>query len=238
MISSTCWEQEPRALPSKRLKALPNQGSPALSMIPGRQQSWRPWFPWGFSLAPSRKRAAFIRSAREPESEIGPISFFVSFSREVLRKAVSFFVSLLREAVRRTVLFFFLVRSRCTLAKALSRSCRGGSPIGGGRRGNELTFERYHPRQVEEKALSGTVLADDKPNARSSLFDPLEIIRSLNQHLVTNISTQENRCPENVNRLRKDTGVSSSCKPKRPQPGARPGSNSTKRSTSLSRRKS
>ena len=41
-------------------------------MIPGRQLSWRPWFPWGFSLAPSRKRAAVIRSAGEPNSEIGP----------------------------------------------------------------------------------------------------------------------------------------------------------------------
>jgi hypothetical protein len=54
------------------MRPIAKSGSPALSMIPGRQQSWRPWFPWGFSLAPSRKRAAFIRSAEEPDNLLRP----------------------------------------------------------------------------------------------------------------------------------------------------------------------
>ena len=41
---------------------------------------------------------------------------------------------------------------------------------------DELTFDRHRPRQVEEEAFSRAVPADDKPNARPSLFDPLEII--------------------------------------------------------------
>ena len=61
--SAMAGSAEPRP---GRCKVALELGSPALSMIPGRQQSWRPWFPWGFSLAPSRKRAAFIRSAGEP----------------------------------------------------------------------------------------------------------------------------------------------------------------------------
>jgi hypothetical protein len=68
-------------------------------MIPGRQQSWRPWFPWGFSLAPSRKRAAFIRSAGKPEIR-------VSFDRQERATEQRLLPWSLPNLMRKTVFFF------------------------------------------------------------------------------------------------------------------------------------
>jgi hypothetical protein len=81
------------------MRPIAKSGSPALSMIPGRQQSWRPWFPWGFSLAPSRKRAAFIRSAGEPEIR-------VSFDRQESATKQRFLPWSLSNLMRKTVYFF------------------------------------------------------------------------------------------------------------------------------------
>jgi hypothetical protein len=46
--TSTWWQQKPRALSSKRLKALPDQGSPALSMIQRLARRGRSVFPANF----------------------------------------------------------------------------------------------------------------------------------------------------------------------------------------------
>ena len=49
---------------------------------------------------------------------------------------------------------------------------------------NELSFDRHHPCHVQAEALSRTEPPDDKANACSSPFDPLEIIQDSGDFIV------------------------------------------------------